>query len=338
MENEIDFLGDIGWDIYPETFISKLKSFNGADVVINIGSGGGYIVDGISIMNAINSYSGKVTARISVAASMATQVALACDEIEVYENAVFMIHESSGGAYGRAKDMISKANLLNSYNKMFAKNYVVKTGKTEDEINSMMDLETYMFGSEILDNGFADRVIPMKPDSETDANILKDITMTMVKSCNNKMNEKPESIEKLSACIATMVKNTPIHIENNVNLKKDDIIVPETKNKKGDSEMEKEIQDALQADRERCSAIMALGCPAEMAANAIKDGKSAGDVALEMVMASKKEKEINLTNFENSGKEVNLDLDEPTKEVNKSAEQLALEADDEAFFNERRGK
>ena len=337
MENELDFMGIIGWDIMPDQFSKDLKAFKGEDVILKIGSGGGYITDGISMMNDIIAYPGKVTARISFAASMATQVAIVCDNVEVYENAVFMIHEASCGAYGRARDMVAKGNLLTSYNKMLGRNYIKKTGKTEDEINTLMDAETYMFGQEIVDEGFADTIIAAKVDSETDSNILKDLAMGMVKDCEAKLNEKPETVEKLTACMDSIKPKTK---EENVildeNIKKDDIIVTVIKKEKGDLNMDEEIQAALTADRERCSTIMSLGCSAEMSAKAINEGKSAGDVALEMVLADKKAKELNLKNFEESGKEVNLDLGD-SNTSGKSAEQLAIEADDEAFYSERKG-
>jgi ATP-dependent protease ClpP protease subunit len=338
VENELDFMGIIGWDIMPDQFSRDLKAFNGEDVILNVGSGGGYISDGISIMNTINAYPGRVTARISFAASMATQVAMVCDNVEVYENAVFMIHEASGGSYGRARDMVAKGNLLNSYNKMLARNYVKKTGKSEDEIANLMDAETYMFGQEIVDEGFADTIIAAKVDSETDSNILKDLAMNMVKDCEAKLNEKPETVEKLAACMDSIkpkLKEEIIVIDENI--KKDDIIVTVIKKEEGDLNMDEEIQAALTADRERCTAIMSLGCSAEMATKAINEGKSAGDVALEIILADKKVKEINLKNFEESGKELNLDLDIPNAS-NKSAEQLAIEAADEAFYSERKGK
>lgn len=338
--NELEFNGVIGWDIEASTFNKQLKAFNGEDVILNIGSGGGYITEGLSIMASITNYPGKVTARISVAASMATQVALACDNLEVHENAVFMIHEASGGVYGRAKDMIAKGNLLNSYNKMLSRNYITKTGKSEKEIATLMDAETYMFGQEIVDEGFADVVIGAKVDGEKDENILKDLAKNMFNDCNAKLNEKPEDHTKLVACMDNLKqkdKDFNVNIDGNNEIKvKDDTIVAYTTKNQGDS-VEKEftqedVDNSVASDRIRISAIMGIDCSEEMKTDAINNGTNAGDLALSVLAKQKEEKVSARADFVTSAVSADVVVSDPEDEMSeedaKTKEALkALEGD-----------
>jgi DNA-binding transcriptional MerR regulator len=97
---------------------------------------------------------------------MMTQIALACDEVQVYDNAIFMIHNAQGFASGDHHEMIARSKHLKSMSNMLAQLYVKKTGKSEDEITTMMDETTYMFGQQIIDEGFADSLI--ETDEEKD--------------------------------------------------------------------------------------------------------------------------------------------------------------------------
>jgi ATP-dependent protease ClpP protease subunit len=151
--------GVVGWDILAEDINKQIDDADG-DIIFEMNSGGGYITEGVSILNKIRSYNkGKTEARISYSASMMTQIALACDEVNVYDNAIFMIHNAQGGAWGDHNEMEARARHLKAMSQMLAKVYVNKTGKTSEEIHKMMDETTYMFGEEIVTEGFADSII-----------------------------------------------------------------------------------------------------------------------------------------------------------------------------------
>lgn len=101
--------GEIGWDMTSSQFANELKKETG-DFEIHISSGGGSVFQGISIYNQIKAYSrGKVTVVIvSLAASMASYIALAADEVKAYDNAVYMIHNASSVTWGDYRVMQKK--------------------------------------------------------------------------------------------------------------------------------------------------------------------------------------------------------------------------------------
>lgn len=173
MKKEINLIGTVGWEIDSEEFAGEMNTATG-DIDFEMGSGGGYITDGVFMLNLIRKYNkGTTTARISYAASMMTQFAMACDKIEVYDNAIFMIHNAQNIVIGDHNDMREAADLQERMSDMLANAYVRKTGKTLEEIKSMMDADTYLFGEEIVNEGFADSVISTDEAKDKDEMVNK---------------------------------------------------------------------------------------------------------------------------------------------------------------------
>ncbi len=197
----INLHGVVGWDINAKEFGEELDNTTG-DILLDLNSGGGYITDGVSIFNKIRGYDkGKITARVSYAASMMTQIALAADEVQVYDNSIFMIHNAQGGAYGDYRELDKRSKVLKSMTNMLAKTYEKKSGKAANEVLEMMNDDTYLFGQEILDQGFADNIL----DSESDENKTKDEVIAyarlQLEAANKALKEENVSIEALSACV-----------------------------------------------------------------------------------------------------------------------------------------
>jgi ATP-dependent protease ClpP protease subunit len=189
----------VGWDITAESVSEQIDNATG-DLVFDMNSPGGFITEGVAILNKIRSYSdGKTTARISFAASMMTQIALACDDVQCYDNAVFMVHNAQGGEFGDHRAMDKKSVLLKSMTNMLSRAYINKTGKSEDEIKKLMDDETFLFGEEIVDNGFADSVI--STDEDTDKNYATALAQETYKNCVNKTSGE-EPVQDQIAAIA----------------------------------------------------------------------------------------------------------------------------------------
>lgn len=181
--------GEIGWETTDKEFINLLKSEKG-DVEIEINSGGGSVFQGISIFNAIKAYDrGEVTVTItSLAASIASYIALAADKVKAYDNAVYMIHNASVMAWGDHRELTKKASILSGLTSIIAKAYTDKTGKSESEIETLMNDETFFYGSEMLDGGFIDEIISTeteKPKSEMLALASESFT-----SCLKASNER----------------------------------------------------------------------------------------------------------------------------------------------------
>jgi ATP-dependent Clp protease protease subunit len=91
----------------------------------------------------------------------------AADRVVAEDNAVFMIHNAWTWAVGNAADLIKTAETLTGLDALMNQAYVKRTGKSADEIASMMSAETWLYGSEIRDAGFVDEIIGSE-DGEKD--------------------------------------------------------------------------------------------------------------------------------------------------------------------------
>lgn len=153
-----DEIGNYGVDA--KSFISEIKQIpNDTSVLLRINSPGGSVVDGLAIYDAINRMPQKVTARIEgIAASMASIIALAADEVIMSENSLYMIHNVWGGEVGDSGDLRKAADLMDKMGERLINIYVSKTGQTEEQIRSWMDEETWFNSTEAQDAGFINLV------------------------------------------------------------------------------------------------------------------------------------------------------------------------------------
>lgn len=198
IDDIIGYWGMEGVDIRRE-----LEAANGEDIQVNISSPGGFVWDGLEIFNLLKNYEGHVTTHLmGLAASMASYVALAGDKITAESNSVFMIHNVSIGVNGDYRSITKAANFVEGLTKLLAKVYAKKTGKSIKEIRSLMDEESYFYGSEIKDEGFVDEVIALgKDDTRSDAVAFANL---QIEECNSKMKEiedKKNDIEKAAALL-----------------------------------------------------------------------------------------------------------------------------------------
>lgn len=198
----INLHGIVGVHISAKDFNDELDNSTG-DLLLDLNSGGGYITEGVSILNKMRSYDrGKITARVSYAASMMTQIALAADEVQVYDNSIFMIHNALGVAMGDYREMEKRKNMLKSMSNMLSQAYVKKTGKTRNQILKMMDDETYLYGNEIVKEGFADTLLE---DVGTDENKTKDEAIAyahiQMEEVGKALKDENLTLEQLTACV-----------------------------------------------------------------------------------------------------------------------------------------
>lgn len=129
------------------------------EVAVHINSPGGDVFEGRAIMAAIRAHKGKTTAHIdSLAASAATSIAIACDEVVISQGAFFMIHNASAAVWGDKNDMRETADLLEKIEGSIIADYTGKTGKEEQQVIDWMDAETWFSADEAIANGFCDRL------------------------------------------------------------------------------------------------------------------------------------------------------------------------------------
>jgi ATP-dependent protease ClpP protease subunit len=150
----------LGWDCAcPRALEKELEEAAGDDVVLEINSPGGVCVAGYEMYKAIKEYKGKVTAHVISAMSAATLIACAADETLISDAGVFMIHNAQSSARGDYRDMDMEAEALREFNAGIINIYEKKTGKSREEIQALMDKNSYMSPQTAIENGFVDGYI-----------------------------------------------------------------------------------------------------------------------------------------------------------------------------------
>lgn len=137
-----------------------LRGMNGRDVKLNINSPGGDVFEGLAIYNMLRDHPGKVTARIiGVAASAASFIAMAADEIQICKAAGMMIHNTQTVVAGDRHALRDVADWQEQFDNMLSAIYAERTGLTDKAVGKMLDAETWLMGQAAVDQGFADSLL-----------------------------------------------------------------------------------------------------------------------------------------------------------------------------------
>ena len=212
---EVMIYDEIGmYGVDAKSFIDEIKSIpQDKSVLLRINSPGGSVIDGLAIYDAVNRLPQKVTSRIEgIAASMASVVALAADEVIMSENSLYMIHNVWGGEVGESDDLRKAADLMDKMGERLINIYVSKTGQTEEQIKSWMDEETWFNSSEAVEAGFISLVEePIKLAAKFDINKYDYKNKTLVNNLFNnqkKENQMEKEFENLKSFISEMFNKT----------------------------------------------------------------------------------------------------------------------------------
>nr|WP_300838887.1 head maturation protease, ClpP-related [uncultured Acetatifactor sp.] len=146
-----------GWDAScPDTLRKGLEEAGGEDVIIEINSPGGVCVYGYEMYTALKEYEGRTTVHVISAMSAATLLVCAADEALISDTGIFMIHNVQSMAEGDYRDMQMEADALREFNAGIINAYVRKTGKSREEIQKLMDNDSYMSPKTAIEQGFID--------------------------------------------------------------------------------------------------------------------------------------------------------------------------------------
>lgn len=161
---KIDMYGEIGSyieeGISDRDIIDILGQMDGKDITISLKSEGGDVFEGLSIYNQLAHYQGNVTIVVdALAASIASVIAMAADDIAIHENSMLMIHNPWTVAIGDAKEFRGVADLLDRVAADIAAIYARRSGQDDKLFLDVMETDTYYSAQEALDVGLVDRII-----------------------------------------------------------------------------------------------------------------------------------------------------------------------------------
>ncbi len=157
----ISIYSDIGgWGVSASDFRRSLNELGKPrELHITVSSNGGDIPSGFAIYNMLARHPAKKHVTIDgIAASMASVIAMAGDEVVMPSNSMLMIHNPWGVMSGDSEAMLSFGEALAKMRDQIAETYVARSGQTMDDVLSMMSRETWLTAQEAVDMGFADRV------------------------------------------------------------------------------------------------------------------------------------------------------------------------------------
>lgn len=145
--------------ISAQSFVRALAEITADVIHLRINCPGGDVFAARAMETAIRGHSAKVIAHIDgVAASAASFVMLAADEVEISEGAFVMIHKGWALAMGNADELKEMAGLLDAVDATLVRTYAKETGQDESDVLAWMAAETWFSADEAVDKGFADRI------------------------------------------------------------------------------------------------------------------------------------------------------------------------------------
>lgn len=158
---EINIDNEIGaFGVRASDFRDELKAFGDVtQIQLHINSPGGEVFDSLAIHNMLARHKAEIIVTIDgIAASGASLVAMAGDQIIMPENAMMMIHDPGGIVVGTSKEMRELADALDKVKSGMISAYAAKSMQERNTISEIMAAETWLTAQEAVDLGFADKV------------------------------------------------------------------------------------------------------------------------------------------------------------------------------------
>jgi ATP-dependent protease ClpP protease subunit len=142
-----------------QALVPQIRAIKGGTINLRINSPGGDVFAAQAICQAIRETSAKVVAHIDgYAASAATVIATAADDVKISDGAMYMIHCGWTMAMGNAEEMRATAGLLDKIDATMCAQYARKTGLAEADVLVMMQAETWFTAQEAVEKGFANSI------------------------------------------------------------------------------------------------------------------------------------------------------------------------------------
>lgn len=166
-ERSISVYDVIGYDYWTgdgvtaKRVAAALRQMGKGPVTVNVNSPGGDMFEGLAIYNLLREHDGEVTVKVlGLAASAASIVAMAGDTVQIARAGFLMIHNAWVLAAGNRHDLREYADTLEPFDRAMADIYAARTGEDAAAMAKLMDAETWIGGSDAIEQGFADELLP----------------------------------------------------------------------------------------------------------------------------------------------------------------------------------
>jgi ATP-dependent protease ClpP protease subunit len=190
----VNIFDEIGpWGVNASDFVREFGALDvGKNPVnVHINSPGGDVYDGLAIYQTLKASPAKIRVHVDgLAASAASFIAMAGDEIIMGRNARMMIHDASTMDYGNAADKRETADWLDEESDNIADIYAQKAGGDAADWRATMKKEKWYSSEQAVEAGLATSIEgeeatasvaaslfqnspggPAQPDNEVDDNV-----------------------------------------------------------------------------------------------------------------------------------------------------------------------
>ena len=178
-------------EVSPREFKAELEK-SGGDITVFINSPGGDVFAASQIYTMLKEYVGKVTVKIDgIAASAASVIAMAGDEVLMSPTSMLMIHNPITLVWGEEVDMRKGIEMLSEVKESIINAYEAKTKLSRNEISKMMDRETWMSAKKANELGFCDKVLYTENETIPE-DVLNGFMFDRVTVTNNFIGKLPK--------------------------------------------------------------------------------------------------------------------------------------------------
>ncbi len=191
------------WDDEEDVISAKrvrksLKELKGKNINVHINSGGGDVFESIAICNSLKQHDGKIKIVVdALAGSGASVIAMAGDEVEMFNNAMIMIHKAWTYTSGNSDDLEKVANDLKKIDTSVKASYKEKFVGTDEELNDLIKAESWLTAEECVAFGFCNKIIENSTEDEeetTKNNIKQTLFNKYNKTINAEVGEKKPTL------------------------------------------------------------------------------------------------------------------------------------------------
>ena len=158
-----------GGGVTADALIRDIEAAGEVDqITVRINSPGGDVMQGIAIYNFLRTRSARIVVEVEGwAASIASIIAMAGDEIRIFEGSFLMLHHPWTMAAGNAREFRAAAAELEKIGGQLVNIYKARSGQTTLAVEMLMTGEpgadgTLLTAADALEKGFATEVIEAK--------------------------------------------------------------------------------------------------------------------------------------------------------------------------------
>lgn len=188
-----DWWGDV---VTAKAINDEIAQANGKPLNIHINSYGGEVFEGFAIYNNLKNYAGRKVVYVDgIAASIASVIAMAGDEVYMNKASMLMIHNASGVAVGNAEEMKKVVSALEQINEVIRDVYKNRSNLDDEQLKEFMDNETYFTPQEAVQYGFADGIV--------EEDIPEEPTATALKNLSDSISERIAQLKEIKNVIIT---------------------------------------------------------------------------------------------------------------------------------------